>query len=299
MKKTLLALAVTGLVAGCSTPPEAPEQPKLDSTDQKVSYGMGLVLGERMGNDLPNLQMDQFLQGIQHGHAGDEEAKRMSREEIQQALMTYQQQLQEEQGKQMEELAQKNLDAGEAFLAENAEREGVETTESGLQYEVLEQGDGEKPAATDTVQVHYTGELLSGEVFDSSRERGEPVTFALNQVIPGWTEGLQLMSEGARYKLYIPSDLAYGPGGNRAIGPNETLVFDVELLEINPGSGDQAPEQAAVSSEAATRKSPSRRCRTGAFFDSVSRPEIRCHLEMHRWTTSLPPAKSARSVITT
>ncbi|WP_296934161.1 FKBP-type peptidyl-prolyl cis-trans isomerase [uncultured Marinobacter sp.] len=238
MKKALLALAVTGLVAGCSTPPEAPEQPKLESTDQKVSYGMGLVLGERMGNDLPNLQMDQFLQGIQHGHAGDEEAKRMSREEIQQALMTYQQQLQEEQGKQMEELAQKNLEAGEAFLAENAEREGVETTESGLQYEVLEQGDGEKPAATDTVQVHYTGELLSGEVFDSSRERGEPVTFALNQVIPGWTEGLQLMSEGARYKLYIPSDLAYGPGGNRAIGPNETLVFDVELLDVNPGSGD-------------------------------------------------------------
>jgi len=238
MKKTLLALAVTGLVAGCSTPPEAPEQPKLESTDQKVSYGMGLVVGERMGNDLPNLQMDQFLQGIQHGHAGDDEAKRMSREEIQQALMAYQQQMQEEQGKQMEELAQKNLDAGEAFLAENAEREGVETTDSGLQYEVLEQGEGEKPAATDTVQVHYTGELLSGEVFDSSRERGEPVTFALNQVIPGWTEGLQLMSEGARYKLYIPSDLAYGPGGNRAIGPNETLVFDVELIEINPGSGD-------------------------------------------------------------
>ncbi|WP_372995237.1 FKBP-type peptidyl-prolyl cis-trans isomerase [Marinobacter sp.] len=238
MKKTLLALAVTGLIAGCSTPPESPEQPELDSTDQKVSYGMGLVLGERMGNDLPNLQMDQFLQGIQHGHAGDEDAKRMSREEIQQALMAFQQQMQEEQGKQMEELAQKNLEAGEEFLAQNAEREGVETTESGLQYEVLEQGEGEKPSETDTVQVHYTGELLSGEVFDSSRERGEPVTFALNQVIPGWTEGLQLMSEGSRYKLYIPSDLAYGPGGNQAIGPNETLVFEVELLDINPGSGD-------------------------------------------------------------
>lgn len=238
MKKTLLALAVTGLVAGCSTPPEAPDQPKLDSTDEKISYGMGLVLGERMGNDLPNLQMDQFLQGIQHGHGDDDEARRMSREEIQQALMTYQQQMQDEQGQQMEELAQKNLDAGEAFLAENAEREGVETTDSGLQYEVIVQGDGEKPSATDTVQVHYTGELLSGEVFDSSRERGEPVTFALNQVIPGWTEGLQLMSEGARYKLYIPSDLAYGPGGNRSIGPNETLVFDVELLAVNPGSED-------------------------------------------------------------
>ncbi|KEF30214.1 MAG: FKBP-type peptidyl-prolyl cis-trans isomerase [Gammaproteobacteria bacterium] len=236
MKKTLLVLTMAGIFAGCSTPPEAPKDPELNSTDQKVSYGMGLVLGERMSNDLPDLQMDQFLQGIQHGHAGDEEAKRMSREEIQQALMTYQQQLQEEQTKQMEDLAQKNKDAGEAFLAENGAREGVETTESGLQYEVLEAGNGEKPEATDKVEVHYTGELLSGEVFDSSRERGEPVTFGLNQVIPGWTEGLQLMSEGARYKLYIPSDLAYGPGGNRAIGPNETLVFDVELLSINPGA---------------------------------------------------------------
>lgn len=236
MKKTLLALAVTGLVAGCSTPPEAPVQPELESTDQKVSYGMGLVLGERMSNDLPNLQMDQFLQGIQHGHAGDEKAKRMSREEIKQALMAYQQKLQEEEAKKTEELANKNLEAGKEFLAENAKREGVKTTESGLQYEVLEKGEGEKPEATDTVKVHYTGELLSGEVFDSSRERGEPVTFALNQVIPGWTEGLQLMSEGARYKLYIPAELAYGPGGNRAIGPNETLVFDVELLDINPES---------------------------------------------------------------
>jgi len=234
MKKTLLALAMAGVVTGCSTPPEAPEDPKLESTEQKVSYGMGLVLGERMSNDLPDLQMEQFLQGIQHGHAGDEETKRLTREEIQQALMAYQQQMQEDQKKQMDELAQKNKEAGEAFLAENAEKDGVETTESGLQYEVIEEGTGEKPSAEDTVRVHYTGELLSGEVFDSSRERGEPVTFALNQVIPGWTEGLQLMSEGARYKLYIPSELAYGPGGNRVIGPNETLVFDVELLDVNP-----------------------------------------------------------------
>lgn len=234
MKKTLLALAMAGVVAGCSTPPETPEDPKLESTDQKVSYGMGLVLGERMSNDLPDLQMDQFLQGIQHGHAGDEETQRMSREEIQAALMSYQQELQQKQSEQAEELAKKNLEAGEAFLAENADRDEVKSTDSGLQYEVLEPGSGEKPAATDTVKVHYTGELLSGEVFDSSRERGEPVTFGLNQVIPGWTEGLQLMSEGARYKLYIPADLAYGPGGNRAIGPNETLVFDVELLEVNP-----------------------------------------------------------------
>lgn len=234
MKKTLLAIAMTGLIAGCSTAQDAANDPALDTTPQRVSYGMGLVLGERMGNDLPDLQMEQFLQGIQHGHAGDEQSKRLTREEIQEALMAYQQELQQQQEQQQEGLASQNRDAGEAFLAENAGREGVETTESGLQYEVIEEGNGTNPTAQDRVQVHYTGELITGEVFDSSRERGQPVTFGLNQVIPGWTEGLQLMSEGARYKLYIPSDLAYGPGGNQAIGPNETLIFDVELLAINP-----------------------------------------------------------------
>lgn len=234
MKKTLLAIAITGLVAGCSTAQEEPKDPALESTEEKVSYGMGLVMGERMTNDLPDLQMEQFLQGIEHGHSGDEEVQRLNREEIREALMAYQQQLQEEQQGQQNELAQKNREAGEAFLAENAEREGVQTTESGLQYEVIEEGDGDSPKATDQVKVHYTGELINGEVFDSSRERGQPVTFGLNQVIPGWTEGLQLMNEGARYKLYIPSDLAYGQGGNQAIGPNATLVFDVELLAVNP-----------------------------------------------------------------
>ncbi len=234
MKKTLLAIAITGLVAGCSTAQEEPKDPALETTEEKVSYGMGLVIGERMTNDLPDLRMEQFLQGIQHGHAGDEAAQRLSREEIREALMAYQEQLQEQQQGQLDELAQKNREAGEAFLADNAERDGVQTTESGLQYEVIEEGDGDSPTASDQVQVHYTGELLNGEVFDSSRERGQPVTFGLGQVIPGWTEGLQLMSEGARYKLYIPSDLAYGQGGNQAIGPNETLVFDVELLAVNP-----------------------------------------------------------------
>jgi FKBP-type peptidyl-prolyl cis-trans isomerase FklB len=225
---------MTGLVAGCSTAQDSANDPALDTTPEKVSYGMGLVLGERMSNDLPDLQMDQFLQGIQHGHAGDEETKRLTREQIQEALMAYQEELQSQQEQQYNELASQNLEAGEAFLAQNAEREGVETTESGLQYEVIEEGDGNNPTASDRVQVHYTGELINGDVFDSSRDRGQPVTFGLNQVIPGWTEGLQLMSEGARYKLYIPADLAYGPGGNQAIGPNETLIFDVELLAVNP-----------------------------------------------------------------
>lgn len=233
MKKTFIALAIAGVIGGGIASTLVIADPKLETADQKVSYGMGLVLGERMSNDLPDLQMEQFLQGIQHGHAGGDEA-RMSREEIQAALQEYQQTMQKKQMAEMEKMATDNKAAGEAFLQENAERDDVTTTESGLQFEVIEEGDGDKPTASDQVKVHYTGELLSGEVFDSSRERGEPVTFGLSQVIPGWTEGLQLMTEGSRYKLYIPSDLAYGPGGNRSIGPNETLVFDVELLEINP-----------------------------------------------------------------
>ena len=114
----------------------------------------------------------------------------------------------------------------------------MKTTASGLAYKVLTAGTGASPKATNQVTVHYTGKLISGKVFDSSVKRGQPATFPLNRVIPGWTEGLQLMKKGGKSVFYIPSDLAYGPGGNRAIGPNETLVFDVELLEINPGSGD-------------------------------------------------------------
>ncbi|WP_165856239.1 FKBP-type peptidyl-prolyl cis-trans isomerase [Marinobacter sp. JSM 1782161] len=234
MKKSLISIALAGTVAATAFGVmNASAEPALDNQDQKVSYGMGVVLGERMKNDLPNLQLDQFVQGIRDGQAGGD-APRMSREEIQAALQAYQQQMQQEQMAKVQEQAKKNKEKGESFLAENAERDGVQTTDSGLQYEVVEEGDGPTPKASDTVKVHYTGELINGEVFDSSRERGEPVTFQLSQVIPGWTEGLQLMNEGSRYKLYIPSDLAYGPGGNRAIGPNETLVFDVELLKVNP-----------------------------------------------------------------
>lgn len=235
MKKTLIALSVAGVLVGCTAGTQSPEvtQAPLETNSEKVSYGMGMVFADRMKNDLPDLELEQFIEGFRHGHADDDSA-RLSRQEIQEAMMAYQQEMQSQQQREMEQAATKNREAGEQFLAENAERDGVTTTDSGLQYEVLEEGDGEKPGPEDEVKVHYTGELLSGEVFDSSRERGEPVTFRLNQVIDGWTEGLQLMSEGGRYKLYIPSELAYGPGGNMSIGPNETLVFDVELLEVNP-----------------------------------------------------------------
>lgn len=129
--------------------------------------------------------------------------------------------------------AERNLQKGKEFLAENAKRPEVTTTESGLQYEVLTQGQGEKPTADQTVTVHYEGKLIDGTVFDSSVARGEPATFGLRQVIPGWTEGVQLMPRGSKYRFYIPSDLAYGErGAGRDIGPNETLIFDVELLDI-------------------------------------------------------------------
>lgn len=130
-------------------------------------------------------------------------------------------------------MSQTAKEKGEAFLQENAKKEGVKTTASGLQYEVLTEGTGKKPGPTDTVRVHYRGTLLDGTEFDSSYKRGEPISFRLNQVIPGWTEGLQLMSEGSTYRLFIPSNLAYGPrGAGGVIGPDETLIFEVELLAV-------------------------------------------------------------------
>ncbi len=130
-------------------------------------------------------------------------------------------------------MSQIALEKGKAFLLENSKRNGVNTTASGLQYEVLREGNGSCPKATDTVQVHYEGTLINGTVFDSSYKRNEPIDFPLNQVISGWTEGVQLMKEGAKYRFYLPPELAYGTGGAGSdIGPNEALIFDVELLKV-------------------------------------------------------------------
>lgn len=133
---------------------------------------------------------------------------------------------------QREGLAATNAAEGDKFMLENHSKEGVQITDSGLQYKVMEMGDGAKPSATDKVKVHYRGTLLNGEEFDSSYTRGEPISFQLNQVIPGWTEGVQLMPVGSKFMFYIPPDLAYGPAGGGPIGPNATLIFQVELLGI-------------------------------------------------------------------
>ena len=157
----------------------------------------------------------------------------MSQEDYQQTMQKFQATMEEKANAEAQKAASENSEKGKAYLAENAKKEGVKVTASGLQYEVIKEGTGKKPAATDTVSVHYEGTLINGQVFDSSIRRGQPVEFPLNRVIPGWTEGVQLMSVGSKYRFVIPSNLAYGEhGAGGAIGPNETLIFEVELLDI-------------------------------------------------------------------
>jgi FKBP-type peptidyl-prolyl cis-trans isomerase FklB len=153
-------------------------------------------------------------------------------EELQAAMQAFQQKMMAEQQARHELQAAENVAAGEAFLTENAAREGIETTESGLQFEVLEPGTGDSPTAEDAVQVHYKGTLIDGTVFDSSYERGQPAEFPVGGVIAGWTEALQLMNCGSKWRLYVPSELAYGEQGVGSIPPHSVLVFDIELLEV-------------------------------------------------------------------
>jgi FKBP-type peptidyl-prolyl cis-trans isomerase len=167
------------------------------------------------------------MEGIRDGMAGEESA--VPQEELQAALQAFNSAVQGEAAARAEE----NAARGAEFLSENAEKEGVQVTESGLQYEVLREGEGPTPEATDQVSIHYQGTLMDGTQFDSSYDRGEPAVFAVNGVIPGFSEGLQLMPVGSQYRFYIPSELGYGPqGSGGAIGPNSTLIFEVELLDI-------------------------------------------------------------------
>lgn len=192
----------------------------------KLSYAWGLAMGRQLkGMGVSNLDADTFRNGVMNAFDGTEPA--IPVEEAQKLINDYLQELQDK--------AEKAARAeGEQFLAENGKKENVKTTASGLQYVVEKEGTGAQPTAEDEVTVHYTGKLLNGQVFDSSVNRGEPATFPLNRVIPGWTEGVQLMKKGAKYTFFIPSDLAYGPQGvPGAIPPHSTLIFDVELIKVN------------------------------------------------------------------
>ncbi len=198
----------------------------------KLSYALGMSMGHNFkGTGIKTLNSADFAAGVASVYDGVkpemtfDEAKRI----VNEYFAKLEAKMQAEAAKQGE-VNRKN---GEAFLTENAKREGIKVTESGLQYEVLESGKGDSPKASDNVEVHYTGKLIDGTVFDSSVERGVPASFGVTQVIPGWVEALQLMHEGDKWRLYIPSDLAYGPNGaGGVIGPNMTLIFDVELLRV-------------------------------------------------------------------
>ncbi|RVU29724.1 MULTISPECIES: FKBP-type peptidyl-prolyl cis-trans isomerase [Neptunomonas] len=229
MKKTLLTMAI---VSSFAVMPVA-QAVELNTEEQKVSYSLGLVLGEKLQQDISQLDIEAFTKAVEAIYSGEEPA--MTREEVGATMQAFQMKKLEEQRQAAAKIAEDNLAAGQNYLKDNGARDGVKTTESGLQYEELVAGDGKQPTAEDTVKVHYRGTLIDGTEFDSSYARNEPVSFPLNGVIPGWTEGLQLMKEGGKAKLAIPADLAYGPGGmGNVIGPNSTLVFEVELLEVNP-----------------------------------------------------------------
>ena len=205
-----------------------------DETAQR-SYGVGVTIGQFVKAQIPEADVTALLQGLNDklGNAAAEAEGKdapiellVVEEETREIITKFQQE-------RAEKLAVENQAEGEKFLAENAQRAGVQVTESGLQYEIVEEGDGPKPAATDKVKVHYAGTLINGTEFDSSYSRGEPIEFPLNRVIAGWTEGVQLMPVGSKFKFFIPGELAYGPrGAGPDIGPNATLIFDVELLEI-------------------------------------------------------------------
>lgn len=197
----------------------------------RLSYALGLSMGHNFrSSGIEEINVQDFADGVAAVYNGT--APKLSFEEAKQTVNAFFMELQKKQEEQAAAMAQVNAKAGEQFLTENGKRVEVKTTPSGLQYEVLKEGEGAQPTAADSVTVHYTGKLIDGTVFDSSVERGEPATFGVTQVIPGWVEALQLMKAGSKWRLFIPSALAYGPQGVPGIGPNQTLIFDVELISV-------------------------------------------------------------------
>jgi FKBP-type peptidyl-prolyl cis-trans isomerase FklB len=216
---------------------EGAEGATLGSLEERASYAIGMNMAQGMKSQNVPIDLDLLIQGMQDAYAGKE--TRLSVEQMQQALQEFQQMMVQRQQEARSAQGEKNKQEADAFFAENKEKEGVVTTDSGLQYMVMEEGDGPKPTPDDRVTVHYKGTLLDGTEFDSSYSRGQPATFPVNGVIKGWQEAIQLMPVGSKYKLWIPPDLAYGAQGQGpVIGPNQALVFEVELLKIEDKTDD-------------------------------------------------------------
>ena len=206
----------------------------MDNQDlDRISYALGLSMGNNFRNSgIKTINVSDFADGVAAVFEGAK--PKMSYDEAKEEIRIFFQAMEEEQRAAAQKMGEVNAAAGKAFLEENGKRVEVNVTPSGLQYKVLEEGTGKQPSAGDNVTVHYTGKLIDGTVFDSSVDRGAPATFGVTQVIPGWVEALQMMKEGAKWRLFIPSNLAYGPNGaGNIIGPNSTLIFDVELIKVN------------------------------------------------------------------
>jgi FKBP-type peptidyl-prolyl cis-trans isomerase FklB len=228
--KTLLTVAC---LLGLAGPALAADDPAgLTNDTDKASYSIGANIGRSFKTQSIELNTNAFLQGFRDAYTGSK--LQLTDEESQQALDAFKKVVAAKQEAAAKALGDKNKKEGEQFLVENAKKEGIKTLASGLQYKVVKTGDGKKPTADDYVKVHYRGTLINGTEFDSSYKRNEPTTFQLGQIIPGWREALQLMPVGSKWQLFVPSALAYGEEAPPDIGPNATLLFEVELLSIEP-----------------------------------------------------------------
>jgi FKBP-type peptidyl-prolyl cis-trans isomerase FklB len=228
MKSAWVIVVSLGILAGqvCA------QDMVLKTQKDKVSYSIGMDIGTTLKKQELDVDPAILARGIRDSMSGQKPL--MTDQEMRDTIAAFQKEMMAKQQEQTKQMGEKNKKQGEAFLAENKKKEGVKTLPSGLQYKVITAGKGKKPKATDTVTTHYRGTLIDGTEFDSSVSRGKPASFPVNGVIPGWTEALQLMEEGAKWQLFIPSNLAYGergtPGG--PIGPNATLIFDIELISV-------------------------------------------------------------------
>lgn len=230
----VLALGATLLSAACQAGGDV-SNAALDTDDQKASYAIGLDMGRNLQPAESRIDMDALMRGVHDAMAGAEPA--VDREELNASLQVFSQAIQEEQATRRDSMATANAEAGQTYQAENAQREGVQVTESGLQFEVLEEGEGETLVQGQRALLHYTGTLVDGTEFDTSRD-GDPVEFTVGQLIPGFNEAMTMMREGGSYRFVIPSEIGYGPQGSGGpIGPNATLVFEVEIIEALDDQG--------------------------------------------------------------
>lgn len=251
MKRAVILVLCLSLFAFAGRRSRKKAEPVMASPQDTFSYAIGLDIARNLEQIESELNLDFLILGIKDG-SDDSIAAKISEEDAKAIIELVFKKLQEQAVAKQDSIATATLAKGIAFLEENAKKEGVTVTESGLQYEVIAEGEGAMPSLMSQVKVHYVGTTLDGKVFDSSRERNSPATFDINRVIKGWTEAVQLMSEGSIFKVYIPSNLAYGErGAGQDIGPNEVLVFEIELLEVlsNPANLGDVEEPAEVSEE--------------------------------------------------